>query len=92
MTVFPTESEALCLDPLRAVSRVFGVFDMTRFQSLKLAVVGGLVSAGSAAMAAVPADITTAISTMKDDGVTVATAFVVAVIAVAAIKFLRSAK
>jgi hypothetical protein len=29
---------------------------------------------------------------MKDDGVTVATAFVVAVIAVAAIKFLRSAK
>lgn len=50
-----------------------------------------LASAGSA-FAAVPADITTAISTMKDDGVTVATAFVVAVIAVAAIKFLRSAK
>jgi hypothetical protein len=45
-----------------------------------------------AANAAVPADITTAISTMQADGVTVATAFVVAAIAVAAIKFLRSAK
>jgi len=51
-----------------------------------------LVSGVGSAFAAVPADITTAISTMKDDGVTVATAFVVAVIAVAAIKFLRSAK
>jgi hypothetical protein len=44
------------------------------------------------AFAAVPADITTAISTMSADGVTVATAFVVAAIAVAAVKFLRSAK
>lgn len=42
--------------------------------------------------AAVPTDITTAISTMQADGVTVATAFVVAAIAVAAVKFLRSAK
>lgn len=41
--------------------------------------------------AAVPAAITTAIETMEDDGVTVATAFVVAAIAVAAIKFLRRA-
>ena len=44
------------------------------------------------AHAEVPAAITTAISTMSADGVTVATAFVVAAIAVAAIKFLRSAK
>lgn len=44
------------------------------------------------AFAAVPADITTAISTMSADGVTVATSFVVAAILVAAIKFLRSAK
>lgn len=51
-----------------------------------------LLAFGGSVHAAVPADITTAISTMKDDGVTVATAFVVAVIAVAAIKFLRSAK
>jgi len=42
--------------------------------------------------AAVPAAITTAIADMSADGVTVATAFVVAAIAVAAIKFLRSAK
>jgi hypothetical protein len=42
--------------------------------------------------AAVPAGITTAISDMQVDGVTVATAFVIAAIAVAAVKFLRSAK
>ena len=56
--------------------------------ALPLALVGGLGSAH----AAVPTEITTAISTMSADGVTVATAFVVAAIAVAAIKFLRSAK
>jgi Inovirus Coat protein B len=44
------------------------------------------------ANAAVPASITTAIADMQADGVTVATAFVVAAIAVAAVKFLRSAK
>jgi Inovirus Coat protein B len=55
-----------------------------------LAVVA-LVSVG-AANAEVPAPVTTAISTMQADGVTVATAFVVAAIAVAAVKFLRSAK
>lgn len=58
----------------------------------RFAVLGGLSALGGSAMAAVPADITTAISTMSADGVTVATAFVVAAIAVAAIKFLRSAK
>lgn len=51
-----------------------------------------LLGAVAGAHAAVPAEITTAISTMQADGVTVATAFVVASIAVAAIKFLRSAK
>ena len=49
----------------------------------------GLVGA---AQAAVPEEVTTAISSMKDDGVAVAVAFLVAIIAVAAIKFLRSAK
>lgn len=52
----------------------------------------GVLGATGSAMAEVPAAITTAISTMSADGVTVATAFVVAAIAVAAIKFLRSAK
>lgn len=51
-----------------------------------------LAFAAASSMAAVPEAITTAISTMQTDGVTVATSFVVAAIAVAAIKFLRSAK
>ena len=60
-------------------------------QALKYGAGVALLAAG-AAHAEVPAPITTAISTMQTDGVTVATAFVVASIAVAAIKFLRSAK
>lgn len=60
-------------------------------QSLKYGAGAALLAAG-AAHAAVPAAITTAIADMQADGVTVATAFVVASIAVAAIKFLRSAK
>lgn len=64
-----------------------------RFRFVRRAAIGaGLVGAVGAASAEVPAAITTAISTMQADGVTVATAFVVAAIAVAAIKFLRSAK
>jgi len=60
---------------------------------MKKALLGlGLVAAVSSSFAAVPEAITTAISTMQTDGVTVATSFVVAAIAVAAIKFLRSAK
>ncbi len=51
----------------------------------------GALFAGHAS-AEVPALITAAISTMGADGITVATAFVVAAIGVAAIKFLRSAK
>ncbi len=61
-------------------------------QALKYGPVVALVAAGASAHAEVPAPITAAISTMQTDGVTVATAFVVAAIAVAAIKFLRSAK
>lgn len=60
-------------------------------QTMKYGAAAALAFAG-AAHAAVPSEISDAISTMKDDGVTVATAFVVATIAVAAIKFLRSAK
>lgn len=60
-------------------------------QYLKYGAGASLLAAGGA-HAAVPAEITTAISSMQTDGVTVATAFVVASIAVAAIKFLRSAK
>lgn len=58
----------------------------------KIALVASFATVAASAQAAVPAAITEAISTMSADGVTVATAFVVAAIAVAAIKFLRSAK
>lgn len=65
---------------------------MKRFkQAIKYSAAAALLASG-AAHAAVPAGITSAIDTMQTDGVTVATAFVVASIAVAAIKFLRSAK
>lgn len=63
---------------------------MKRFLGSVAAVAG--VFGASSAQAEVPAAITTAISSMQADGVTVATAFVVAAIAVAAIKFLRSAR
>ena len=66
---------------------------MLTINNLKKGAAGAVLALGGAsAFAAVPADITTAISTMQTDGVTVATAFVVAAIAVAAIKFLRTAK
>jgi hypothetical protein len=55
-------------------------------------ILGALALAPLSSFAAVPAAITTAIADMSADGVTVATAFVVASIAVAAVKFLRSAK
>ena len=66
---------------------------MKKSLALRLASIPAAVMAATgSAFAAVPAEVTTAISTMQADGVTVATAFVVAAIAVAAIKFLRSAK
>lgn len=56
----------------------------------KAAVLGTLavVSVGNA-VAAVPADVSTAIADMKSDGITVATAFLVAGIAVSAFLFMR---
>lgn len=47
-----------------------------------------VLSAGSA-MAAVPADVTTALTDMKADALTVAAVVLVAIIAVAAVKFIR---
>lgn len=48
-----------------------------------------LVAFGGSAMAAVPADVTTALADMKADGLVVAGAVLVAIIAIAAIKFIR---
>lgn len=56
---------------------------------LRVSGVLALVSLGSQAMAAVPAEVTTAVGDMKTDGLAVATAVLVAVIAIAAIKFIR---
>lgn len=58
----------------------------------KLASLGLLGLLPLSSFAAVPAAVTSAITDMTADGITVATAFVVAAIAVAAVKFLRSAK
>ena len=69
--------------------------NMTFRQKLKYgagALVSGAASLPMVVHAAVPAEVTDAISSMKEDGVAVAVAFLVAIIAVAAIKFLRSAK
>ena len=61
---------------------------MNKFARVSLA---SLAAYGGAAMAEVPADVTTAITAMKADGLTVATAVLVAIIAIAAVKFLRKA-
>lgn len=54
-----------------------------------LPAVGSLAVLAGNVQAAVPTDVTTAITDMKADGVTVATAVLVAIIAIAAIKFIR---
>lgn len=56
---------------------------LSRFTPLALFPLAGSV------LAAVPADVTTAIADMKADALTVATAVLVALIVVAAIKFIR---
>lgn len=55
----------------------------------RFAIFGASLATISAAQAAVPADVTTALADMKADGLTVAVAVLVAVIAIAAIKFIR---
>jgi H2-forming N5,N10-methylenetetrahydromethanopterin dehydrogenase-like enzyme len=60
---------------------------MNKFARFSLPV--ALSTIGGYAVAAVPADVTTAITDMKADALTVATAVLVAVIAVYAIKFIR---
>jgi hypothetical protein len=62
------------------------------FKTLKARFAVGTALVGGVAapvLAAVPADVTTAISDMKADALTVAGAVLVAIIAVMAIKFIR---
>lgn len=51
----------------------------------------GLLASFGSAFAAVPADVTTAITDMKADALVVGTAFVVAVIALKALKLMKRA-
>jgi len=55
----------------------------------RVGLVSGASLLASQAFASVPAEVTTALADMKADGITVATAVLVAVIALAAIKFIR---
>lgn len=62
---------------------------MTKF-TRSLAVGASFVAAGvGSAMAAVPAEVTTAIGDIETDGMAVATAVLLAVVAIFAIKFIR---
>jgi len=54
-------------------------------------VVGGLLVTAGSAFAAVPADVTTALSAMSADAQTVGVAFVVAVIALKALHLMKRA-
>lgn len=54
-----------------------------------VAVVAAVAGAAGSASAAVPAEVTTALADMKADGLVVAGAVLVAVIAIAAVKFIR---
>ena len=66
-------------------------FGSSKFGS-RVAVAGGVlfVSAGSA-LAAVPTDVVTAMADMKTDALTVGAAFLVAIVAIAALKLMRRA-
>lgn len=64
---------------------------MNRFKSLsaRLALVPAATLAAAGAHAAVPTDVTDALGAMKDDALVVAGLVLVAIIAVAAFKFMR---
>lgn len=67
-------------------------FNMNKFARIRPSVKAGLLAlstVGASAMAAVPADVTTALTDMKADALTVAGVVLVAIIAVAALKFIR---
>ena len=56
---------------------------------MKKSLSAALAAYGASSIAAVPADVTTAIGEMKTDAVAVAVAVLVAIIAVMAVKFIR---
>lgn len=58
-------------------------------KSFRFALPVSLLTLAGSTFAAVPAEVTTAISDMKTDGLVVAAAVLVAIIAIAAVKFIR---
>lgn len=74
-----------CLEPQATKCRLL---KMNKFLARVSAL--SLVSVGSA-FAAVPAEVTAAVADMKADGLVVAGAVLVAIIAIAAVKFIRKA-
>ena len=65
---------------------------MSKAKLARLSLIPAAVMAGASnVMAAVPAEVTSAVDTMKTDATTIAGAVLVAIIAVLAFKFLRKA-
>lgn len=63
---------------------------MTKFVKTRLALVpAALAASAGSALAAVPTEVTTALTEMKADALIVASLVLVAIIAVAAFKFMR---
>ncbi len=68
------------------------MFDTSILRTVRaraVAVAAAVTAAAGSASAAVPAEVSTAISDMKADGLVVAGAVLVAIIAIAAVKFIR---
>jgi Inovirus Coat protein B len=64
--------------------------EMKKSLQMRLAAIPAVVMAtAGSAMAAVPADVTTALTDLKADALTVATAVLVAIVAIYAFKFIR---
>jgi hypothetical protein len=70
--------------------RFLGQFErFTMNKTLRFLGLASLATVGASAFAEVPAAVTTAITDMKADGLVVAGAVLVAIIAIAAVKFIR---
>ena len=59
------------------------------FRFVRIASPAALVAYGASAHAALPTDVTSALDGLKADGVSMATAVLLAIVAIFAIKFLR---
>lgn len=56
---------------------------------VRFAPIAALTAAAGSAMAAVPTEVTTAVTGLKDDGVAVAVLVLLAIVAIYAVKFIR---